>query len=354
MAVALKRKQDTLKRENETSEDSSSTSTMSVGFDVRRRKQQGAWKNAGKAIIASNNLQKIKSLNKNAGEGGDGVAAAAAAAAAAATAAGGGLSRGRTLSGNPVRNDAATLAKVAALSLSASPEDTSVDAQNGAGSLMRPRSAAAMKRAMGLDRTSSSRTLDERSPSAALRRATSLVPDDVIDQGVQDSAVLAEDVTERLEAVEAAVDNMGAQLAVIQDAMESQTKMLKQVLQLQQHPAAESLGRGGGHGGGSPRGVMSVVYSAEQEIAMSVSARSDEKGSTAAQTTQTRQRASSPSVGVDTAGDENPAVPMPTTAPPGVRRKTMPEDEGDLNVDDEDLATMDVQSLLAVTEQGHV
>ena len=116
MAVALKRKEDTIKREQATTEEGDDGSTMEVGFDVRRRKAtQGAWKNAGKAIMASNNLQKLKALSKNGAEG------AAQAAGSEAGKLGAGPTRGRTLSGNPVRNDADTLAQVAQLSISTAP-----------------------------------------------------------------------------------------------------------------------------------------------------------------------------------------------------------------------------------------
>lgn len=92
MAVALKRKEDTAKQQTATKE--TGDATMQVGFDVRRRKvTQGAWKNAGKAIMASNNLQKIKALSKNAPE------PEGAGGASEPTTMAGGPSRGRTVSG---------------------------------------------------------------------------------------------------------------------------------------------------------------------------------------------------------------------------------------------------------------
>ena len=112
-----------MKREKAASE--TGNSTVEVGFDVRRRKvTQGAWKNAGKAIMASNNLQKIKALSKNAAEpegAGEGSEPATMAA---------GLSRGRTVSGNLVRNDSGTVAQVAALSLLPVPAPASAQPQD--------------------------------------------------------------------------------------------------------------------------------------------------------------------------------------------------------------------------------
>ena len=326
MAVALKRKEDTLKREKAPSDDGDNASTMAVGFDVRRRKTQGAWKNAGKAIMASNNLQKLKALNKSAAAGGGGSAGGSAPAPAPAEGQGG-LSRGRTLSGNPVRNDAATLAQVAALSLSTSPIESALpqaetaDGQDAL-SLMRPRSAAAMKRAMGLDRTASARSIDGTSPSVALRRAVSNGIDDADGLG---STAIAEDLKDRLGSVEDAVDNMGAQLSIIQDALEAQSKLLRQILEQQRQPFPNAArGTGGQETTLGSDSDSATVLAAEREIAKSITARSP----------------------------ENRAPVAPPTAPPsGARRKSTAQQEGDLNLE-EDLSNMDVEALLAVRADG--
>jgi hypothetical protein len=327
---------------------------MAVGFDVRRRKvTQGAWKNAGKAIMASNNLQKIKALSKNAPEAG------AAAAASAALKLVGGPSRGRTLSGNPVQNDAAALAKIATLSISA-PMAESVEGQDSVG-LMRPRSAAAMKRAMGLDRTSSARSLDGSSPSVALRRAMSDQAGDL--DNIQSSGgapvELVEDLKDRLGSVESAVDNMGSQLTVIQNALEVQASMLKQVLQQQQAALLES-----------PRNSQALlrsdsesatVLAAEREIAKSITARSPEQSRTHAQGVHARRQISSSAeesagAGASTAGASSSGLPpAPPTAPPsGQRQKSISEEEGDLNLDDENISAMDVEALLAMRADGNI
>eukprot|EP01043_Picozoa_sp_COSAG02_P006242 COSAG02_NODE_176_length_31159_cov_30.469833_19_plen_366_part_00 len=365
MAVALKRKEDTIKREQAPTDEGDDGATMEVGFDVRRRKAtQGAWKNAGKAIVASNNLQKLKALSKNAAEGGAAAAGATPAAASEAAKLGAGLSRGRTLSGNPVRNDATTLAQVAALSISAAPIAEPVEGQDSLG-LMRPRSAAAMKRAMGLDRTSSARSLDGSSPSVALRRAMSNQADGLDNHGAGGAPVeLVEDLKDRLGSVETAVDNMGSQLALIQNALEAQTSMLKQVLQQQKQHAEllDSPRRNGGRDAllGSDSESATIV-AAEREIAKSITARSPEQSSSHVQGVHRRRQVSSRAetsagAGESIAGDGSlRAPPLPSTAPPsGQRRKNMLEEEGDLNLDDEDISAMDVEALLAVRADGNI
>ena len=369
MAVALKRKEDTIKREKAMPDEDDAASSMEVGFDVRRRKQQGAWKNAGKAIMASNNLQKIKALNLK--------------TAAAANGGGGGLSRGRTLSGNMVSNDADMLDRVAALSLSspssAAPPPASAalssmesnPAANAAGTgggalglkLNRPRSAAQMKEAMGLNRTSSGRMLDDNSPSAALRRATSNEAGGGSGGSGLGSALLAEDVKDRLGAVEDAVDGMGTQLTQLQSALASQTALLNAVLEQvqrgqqrgQQQPDSPGSADLSASGGDSE--MLLTMSSAE--IEKSISARSPPARS-AAQPPPARgqgRRKPPPSPAAAGSGSDSSGAPpaAPPSAPPdrGGRRKSLPdvsEDGGGLKLggdDDDDMSAMDVEALLA-------